>query len=66
MRLKIFALFCLAFIRCPEAELQDEQQPRTSSISYCSEGQRWLPGRSAPSGNCDEPRRSYPPEGDMA
>lgn len=68
-RYMMLALFSFGLVSCPRAVDSEERhypEERHSEISYCSGGQTWLPGHAAPRGNCEEPRRSYPPEGDMA
>lgn len=60
-------LLCSAlslFPSCPPPAPEYEP-PRASTMSYCSGGQLWYPGHSAPSGNCDEPLRVLE-RGDMA
>lgn len=55
MKRYIFLTLCFAFSSCPQAAL-DSEPKSSSSITYCSGGQLWLPGHSAPSGPCVDPQ----------
>ena len=60
---RLALLLCFALGSCPP----EPDSPQTSSsISYCSGGQLWLPGHSAPSGQCTDPQVVSTPLGDLA
>lgn len=63
MHKRLFLLLCLTIGSCPPTE-PDAQIG--SSITYCSGGQMWLPGHSAPSGPCPDPAVVTVPLGDLA
>lgn len=59
------ATACLFFSSCPQTT-QEYEPKAASSISYCSGGQLWYPGHSAPSGACPDPQVVTAPLGDLA
>lgn len=61
---RFWLLVCLAFSSCPP--VADYEPKTSSSISYCSGGQLWYPGHSAPSGPCPDPAVVTAPLGDLA
>lgn len=61
-----FLALCMFFSSCPQQQTDVEPRSSSAGISYCSGGQLWLPGHSAPSGPCADPTVVTEPMGDLA